>query len=243
MRCLSIALAVLAATAIPAAAAELKRVPGRASANAVEPSAVPLGATSMSQQTINEPGPVGIVCGDGGSEQNSYYRRFYLSAEHGTATSASVSAVTIGIQDGYSLGIPELPVTVLLYTIPVWVASDTIPLQYLTPIGANTVTVNVPRLGGPQAVRIPVTGTVTDTTANELVVEWMNGIIPRVPGQDFFPANNTHPQSHPWFFRAPACLIGSWNPVIGNSGFGEDALLMVVEGAGLPVSLQQFSID
>lgn len=202
---------------------------------------VPLGATSISQQTDNAGGTAGVSCGEMGvnTGENSFYRRFYFS-EYGAAASASVSAVTIAIRDGGAGANPALPITVNLYTIPAATPIDTIPLAALTQIGTATTNVSLPTGNAPTTFTIPVTGTVTDTTASNLVVEWTNGV-GAVTVPSFFPANNASAETHPSFIRAPGCSLNA-PATFASIGF-LSSLIIVVEGSGLPVSLQQFKID
>jgi hypothetical protein len=202
---------------------------------------IPLGGTSISQQTNNTPGTAGVSCGTTGvnTAENSFYRRFYFS-EHGAGPSATVSAVQIALRDGNAGASAALPITVNLYTIPASTPVDTIPLASLTQIGTATANVAIPAGNVPTAFTIPVTGTVADTTASNLVVEWTNGV-GAVSVPQFFPANNTNPETHPSFIRAPTCGITA--PVTFASINFPAALVMVVEGTGLPVELQQFQVD
>lgn len=202
---------------------------------------VALGAVSISQQTDNAPGTGGVSCGTTGvnTSENSFYRRFYFS-EHGAAPSATISAVTIAIRDGNAGANAALPITINLYTIPAATAVDTIPLASLTLIGTATANVSLPTGNVPTAFTIPVTGSVGDTTASNLVVEWTNGV-GAVSVPSFFPGNNLSAETHPSFLRAPAC--GLTAPATFGSINFLSSVIMVVEGAGLPVSLQQFKVD
>ena len=197
------------------------------------------GATSISQQTDNTPGVEGTSCGlndDSATTENSYYRRFYLS-EHGAGPSATVSAVTITVSS--DLEHTALPITANLYTIPASTPVDTIPLAALTRIGTATQSIALPG-GTSEAFTIPVSGTIADTAATNLVVEWTNGP-DAVSEPQFFPGNNTAAETHPSFTRAPGC--GDTDPVTLASVGDSSALVLIVEGSGLPVSLQQFKVD
>lgn len=215
---------------------------GESGTGRISGTAIALGANSISQQTDNTPGTEGVACGNesaGSTTENSFYRRFYLS-EHGAGPSATVSAVTIALRDGNSGANAALPITVKLYTIPAATPVDTIPLAALTQIGSATLSLSVPAGNEPTSFTIPVTGTIADTAASNLVVEWTNGADAQtVPG--FYPANNEAAETHPSFIRAPEC--GGTEPATFASIGFPSALIMVVEGSGLPVSLQQFEID
>ncbi|WP_150131966.1 hypothetical protein [Dokdonella koreensis] len=237
-----IATAVAAALAGPAAAATWTRGAAGTTPSDVSGAPIALGAASISQQTDNTPGTEGVSCpndDETGTSESAFYRRFYL-AEHGAAPSASVSAVTIAVRDGGSGGSDALPITVNLYTIPASTPEDTIPLAALTPIGTATMPLSVPAGNAPTSFTIPVTGTIADTTASNLVVEWTNGAgADTVPS--FYPANNLAAETHPSFIRAPGC--GATAPVTFASIDFLSSLIMVVEGSGLPVSLQQYTVD
>lgn len=234
--------AVLMTLTLPASAAQWRSHAGNHPTAYAETAPLALGAASISQQTDNTAGTDGVSCGDsdaGTTAENSYYRRFYFS-EHGAAASASVSAVTIALRDGGSGANPALPITVNLYTIPASTPVDTIPLASLTQIGTATLSVSLPTGNTPTTFTIPVTGTVADTTASNLVVEWTNGAgVTTDPS--FFPANNVNAETHPSFLRASEC--GLTGPVTFASINFPSSLVMVVEGTGLPVSLQQFKVD
>lgn len=237
-----IATAVAVALAGPAAAATWTRGGAGTLPSDVSGTPIPLGAASISQQTDNTPGTEGVSCpnpDESGTSENSFYRRFYLS-EHGAAASASVSAVTIAIRDGNSGGTDALPITVNLYTIPASTPQDTIPLAALTPIGTATADLAIPAGNAPTSFTIPVAGTIADTAASNLVVEWTNGAgADTIPS--FYPANNSAAETHPSFIRSPGC--GATAPVTFASINFLSSLIMVVEGSGLPVSLQQFTVD
>lgn len=202
---------------------------------------IALGGTSISQQTNNTPGTDGVSCGTTGvnTSENAYYRRFYLN-EYGAGPTASVTSVQIAIRDGGAGANPALPITVNLYTIPASTPVDTIPLAALTQIGTATTNVSLPAGNAPTVFTIPVAGTIADTAASNLVVEWTNGV-GAVTAPAFFPANNLNAETHPSFIRAPAC--GLTAPATFASINFPSALVMVVEGTGLPVELQQFQID
>lgn len=235
---------VLAALAFPVAANEFSNNATNTPTDYRTGPEVILGATSISQQSDNTPGTAGAACGvsaENTTSENAFYRRFYL-AEHGAGPTATVSEVTIAIRS--PSGNAALPITVNLYTLPASTPVDTIPLGALTQIGTATATVSIPAgnppAGVPTAVTIPVSGTIADTTASNLVVEWTNGV-GVVTSPMLFPANNTSAETHPSFIRAPGCNL--FVPeTFASIGF-QSSVVMVLRGTGLPVSLQEFSID
>lgn len=229
---LSIAVALLAAGAVQAQT--LVADPSESISG--EP--IILGGVSISQQTNNTPGTAGASCGaqNVNTGENSFYRRFYLN-EHGAGPTASVTAVQMALNSPN--GNAALSITVNLYTIPAATPVDTIPLASLTQIGTATQILNAPA-NVPTVFTIPVAGNIANTAASNLVVEWTNGVgVTTVP--PFFPANNTFAETHPSFIRAPGCGLNA--PVTFASINFPSALVLVVQGTGLPVELQQFQID
>lgn len=187
-----------------------------------------LAPTDISQMADNSPGDQGVSCGTTGvsTAENSWWRRFYFNEHPEVGSATNVTAVTISTG---STEVPGgLPTTINLYTIPHSTPVDTIPTAALTLIGTTTTTVS----GSLASITIPVTGAISDTVANDLVVEWFT------PGSDngqFFPGANATPQTHPTFISSATCGITdpSTNTAIG---FPDFHLTMVVtvdsEGGG-----------
>ena len=184
---------------------------------------VVLAATDISQMADNSPGDEGVACGsqtNGTTADNSWWRRFYFNEHPAVGGAATVTSVTISTG---TFDIPGgLPTTINLYTIPHGTPVDTIPTSALTLIGTTSTTVS----GSLVSVTIPVTGTISDTVATDLVVEW------HTAGTDsgsFFPGANGTPETHPTFISSETCSISAPTPVDNvGSGFPDFHLTMVV---------------
>lgn len=144
-----------------------------------------------------------------GTADNAWYRRFYFDEHPQVGTSATIDGVTVGIQRS-PVG---MPVSIKLYSMPSTVPVDTIDGEQLTLIGQTTIAAD----GNPTpALRIPVSGTISDTATEDLVVEYSVPWTEATP--PFLPAINSHPQSHNAFKQA-TCFFGfshagRWNHVV-----------------------------
>ena len=182
--------------------------------------------TQIAQMADNTPASLnGLSCGQMGvnTSDNSWWRRFYFSEHPAVGASASISAVTIAVEDG-----PSIPVTVNIYTIDHSVAIDTIPTGQLTLIGSGSGVIG----GTLASVTIPVSGTVDDTVGKDLVVEYhIDGA-----ATPFFPGGNPSAQTHSTFLSSAAC--GITTPTDPSSfGFPNFHIIMVVDVAdGAPPS-------
>jgi hypothetical protein len=159
-----------------------------------------------------------------GTNSTSWYRRFYFNEHPQVGATATVDAVTVGIERAPA----GIPLTINLYTAPHPMPIDTLDLAQLTPIGSATVTAD----GTPNTMlRIPVSGTVDDTAGKDLVVEYSVEDFTGLPV--FFPAANASPQSHATFMSYAAdpsgqsYFAGNWSHVLiaphldpGASGIG-----------------------
>jgi len=95
-------------------------------------------------------------------------------------------------------------VTVTLYAMPHSVSSDTIVLASLTQIGAATVA--APADAALTSFNVAVTGTVADTSANDLVVE-VSTEDGSTDGTGFFIGSTTSAETHPSFLSSAACGV------------------------------------
>ncbi len=181
---------------------------------------VPMAPTAITQSTDNTPGDEGLACGQQGSSisDNSWWRRFYFNEHPAVAAAAEVQSVTIttgGIE--YPGGLPS---TINLYTIPHATTVNTIPVGSLTLIGTATTTVG----GSYTTVTVPVTGTITNTVAMDLVVEWHTD---GGAASDFYPGANALGETHSTFISSTGCGIAS--PVTTASiGYPDFHLNMIV---------------
>lgn len=179
-----------------AQAATLDSGPGRAALP--QAPVAPLGAMAIAQMDDNQPVAMGgASCSDaeiGITRDNSWWRRFHL-AEHGVSTSLAIDSVVVGVETGYTPGI------VRLYALASDVPAATIPTSALRLIGTSDP-VNV---GGTlQTVVIPVTGTIADTSADDLVVEFHTD---GNASQAFYAGGNASAQTHEAFISSQGCGI------------------------------------
>lgn len=201
-----------------------------------------LDTTTISQMEDNTPGDEGVSCGTTGvsTADNSWWRRFYFNEHPQVGASAHIISVTVSTGSIAVAG--GLPTTVNLYTIPHSTAVDTIPTSALTLIGTATATVN----GTLSTTTIPVTGTVSDTAAQDLVVEWHTD--GSSVGQ-YFPGANASAETHPTFLSSSTCGISQPTPA-ASLGFPDFHLVLMAtfgkpEGGDclLPLDIPWLSAD
>jgi len=142
-----------------------------------------------------------VACNDGSgtTSDNQYWRR-YAFGEYGVTSSAGVTSVDVSVEQ--TAGAPN--VTVTLYAMPHSVSSDTIVLASLTQIGAATVA--APADAALTSFNVAVTGTVADTSANDLVVE-VSTEDGSTDGTGFFIGSTTSAETHPSFLSSAACGV------------------------------------
>ncbi len=196
------------------------------------------GATTITQSTSLVPvAGVDAVCADpdtGFTTDNSFYRRFNLAAL-GASGAASVTGVDIAIDSAVSGSGGTQPLQVRLYTIP---AAAALTLANLTQIGAATVQVADQSL---TALSVPVSGTIADAAATNLVVE-IHTLDGTETDDTLAVGFNSAGQSAPTFAFSQGC--GDTNIIdLASVGLPDAHLVMAVTGSGLPVSLQSFGID
>lgn len=146
-----------------------------------------------------------------GTHSTSWYRRFYFNDHPQVGATATIDAVTVGIERAPA----GMPLTINLYTAPHPMPVDTLDLAQLTPIGTATVTAD----GIPNTMlRIPISGTVDDTAGKDLVVEYSVEDFTGLPV--FFPGANASPQSHATFIGYAAdpsgqsYFAGNWSHIL-----------------------------
>ncbi len=146
-----------------------------------------------------------------GTAATSWYRRFYFGEYPHVSASATIDAVTVGIE-GAQAGIP---VSVKLYTKPHDDAAvDTLDSFQLEYIGGGTAITD----GTPHSLlRVPMDGTVTvqDTAFEDLVVEYHVDEHPGLPA--FVPGANASPQTHSTFitsFRGDYLYAGQTSHIL-----------------------------
>lgn len=185
---------------------------------------VVIAANEISQMADNSPGDEGVACNanDGSAiRDNSWWRRFYFDEHANVGGATQVQSVTISTGSTEFPG--GLPSTINLYTIPHAVAVDTIDTTQLTLIGSQSFTA----AGSLTSITVPVTGNISDTLANDLVVEWHTD---GGEGSDFYPGANATAQTHPTFLSSNACDIDTPTDAASvGDGFPDFHLTMVVQ--------------
>jgi hypothetical protein len=177
-------------------------------------SAPPAGAATLTQNSSNEITPSNsFACqtAGGATEENSYYRRFELSADHGITTSFTVSSVTFGIEQADDGGGVGQPVKVRLFSIDTDASFTTANLM---PLGSQDATVQDSETGTLRTVA--VSGTITSPTTTDLVAEVF---VPdgTVAGHSFLIGSNASSQTHESYIRAPGCSINDVTPTSSGS--------------------------
>ncbi|THD13406.1 hypothetical protein B1808_08485 [Pseudofulvimonas gallinarii] len=158
---------------------------------------------TLSQNTSTVPMSAhSIACGASGTTaDNVFLRRFYFDEHPGLEGGADITSVDVSVE---VVNLADVQATVQLYTVPSSTPVDTIPaLSSLTQIGTHTVTIPVGT--ALTSVNVPVTGTVSDTTANDLVVAVSLPSSSGVAG--FYPGSNNAGQTHPGFLASVACSL------------------------------------
>jgi hypothetical protein len=195
----------------------------------------PRGASlTLSQNTSTVPmSNHAVACGgSGATADNVFLRRFYFDEHPGLESGADITSVDVSVE---TVNLADVQATVLLYTVPSSTPVDTIPaLSSLTQIGTHTVTIPVGT--ALTSVNVPVTGTVSDTTANDLVVAVS---LPNTSGvAGFYPGSNNAGQTHPGFIASTTCSLP--NPsTYASIGFPDVHLILTanaepVGGGGGP---------
>ena len=163
------------------------------------------GATTLAQTTASTPiAQNSAACGDsasGTTADNQYWRRYYFS-EYALTSPVHVSSVDVSVEQ--TNGAPG--VTVTLYTIPHGVAVDTIDTAQLTQVGQAATT--APAGSTLTSINVPVSGTVADTVANDLVVE-VSTEDGSGDGTAFYIGSTTAAETHPSFLSSTACGLAA----------------------------------
>jgi len=227
----SLALAMLLSVG-GAHAASLTAGPSQQGITAV---AAPVGGGSMSQTADTTPvAGNSVACNASGvTTVSDYYRRFYF-AETGATGPASVTSVDVGVESSSGQTI-----VVNLYSIPHAVAVDTIDTAQLALLGTGSVA--VPAGTGLSSVNVPVVGAIADTAGNDLVVD-VHAPDGSADNSGFFIGSTPSAETHPGFLMAPDCGIAA-PTATAAIGLPDMHIILVVNGSGLPVELQSYSVD
>jgi len=166
------------------------------------------GTTPLAQTAASTPlAQNSAACGDntaGTTADNQYWRRYYLG-EYKLSSPAHVSSVDVSVEK--TTGAPDVKIT--LYTIPHSVAVDTIDTAQLTQIG--TATAAAPADATLTSFNVPVSGTVTDAVASDLVVEVSTEDV-SAAGQAFYIGSTNAAETHPSFLSSTACSLAAPTP-------------------------------
>lgn len=232
---LSLAVALSLAGATAANAATLNRAAASTHA-AVSPSAAcPTGPGALSYNTDCAPVTGTIACGATGlvtTAENSYYRRYVFPA--GTPANATVNAVRYAIETatGTIAG-----AQVRLHTIPTGTALTT---AALTQIGAATLTVAGGTSLAEQTVTITPAAVVDTPATKDIVVELFEPDLEPTASALVFGSNGTG--TGITYIRAPDCGIAQPTDM-ATIGFAAVKIIASLTGTGLPVELQDYSVD
>lgn len=177
-------------------------------------------ATQLSQMADSMPGSTGASCGQASyrTRPTSWWRRFYFNEHAGVGASTAVQGVRVTTGAIVPAG---LALTVNLYTVPRSETPDTIPRTALTLIGTATATPS----GALATLTVPVTATVADTVASDLVVELRTE--GNASGGQFLPGANASAETHPSFVSSEACGVFEPRPA-AELGFADLHLPMTV---------------
>lgn len=206
----------------------------------VPAAACPTGPGNLSHNTDCTPIQQTVACGSTGlatTAENSYYRRYVLAA--GTTPGASVSSVQIGIESTTSgTGGDATGMEVRVYTIPTGTALTT---GALTMIGSGAFTSPDGNVLAELIVPISPAGVVATPATQDIVVELFQPDLEPSNSAFVFGSNTTG--GGVTYLRAPDC--GAAQPVdIATLGaFSNIKIIAALAGQGLPVSLQDFSIE
>lgn len=202
--------------------------------------ACPSGPGNLSLNTDCTPVAGTVACGATGlvtTAENSYYRRYVFAP--GTNPNSTVASVQIGVETATSgtvgAAIPGLMIR--LYTI-----ADGAPLTLaaLTPIGSATFSVADGSTLSQEIVPIAPAAVIDDPAAKNLIVELYQPDLEPANSALAFGSNATG--TGLTYILATDC--GLVTPTdIATIGFPDVKIIAAVAGSGLPVSLQEFTID
>ena len=231
----AVALSLAGATAANAATT-LGRAASASPNQATAPSAAcPTGPGALSYNTDCAPVAGTIACGADGlvtTAENSYYRRYVFPA--GTPANATVNSVRYAIETatGTIAG-----AQVRLYTIPTGTALTT---GALTQIGSAALTVAAGTTLAEQTVAISPAAVVDTPATKDIVVELFQPDLEPASAALAFGSNGTG--TGVTYIRAPDC--GITQPTdMASIGFPTVKIIASLTGTGLPVELQDYSVD
>ncbi|MEO0972156.1 MAG: hypothetical protein AAFX85_03610 [Pseudomonadota bacterium] len=169
----------------------------------------------------------GIACNDGFQTNGSYYRRFFLTTDHGITEEYTVDAVQLAAEidapgfDGTNV------ITVNIYALPI--GAELTIANLGAPIDSGSFD-----LGGNfngEQFTVPLSGTAAvDPATDDLVVEYLGpNHLGEGTGGQFFPGANPEGQTQRVFIASEDCGIIDPAP-LDELGFPDSHNVMVVEG-------------
>ncbi len=177
-----------------------------------------------------------VACNNTGppqtGQENSYYRRYVLSAS--SPPNVQISTVRLAIE---SANVPVPGAMAKVYTIP---NGSPLVLANLTQIGSAPIPVTEGLALAELTVTISPTAVVDTPATKNIVVELFQPDLTGV-GTMFFGSNATG--TGVTYIRAPGC--GAAEPVDLQSlgSFPNVKIIASLAGAGLPVELQEYKVD
>ena len=164
------------------------------------------GTTAIAQTTDATPiAQNSAACGGSGTTADNQYWRRYVFSEYSVPAPANIVSVDVSVEQ--TTGAPN--VTVTLYTIPHSVTADTIDTAQLTQIGQATVA--SPNNANLTSMNVPITASVADTAASDLVVE-VSTDDGSSDGTAFYIGSTPSAQTHPSFLSSQACGLSDPTP-------------------------------
>jgi hypothetical protein len=175
-----------------------------------------------------------VSCNAGGLHtDNSYLRRFTM-ADYGITNQFDVANVDVGVEQATGATGTQ-PIEIRLHSI---LTAAAFTFANLTSIGTSVTTVAD---AAAVVVNFPVTGSLVDPVATNLVLEVFtpNG---QTAGNSFFIGSNTAPETAASYLAAADCGVTEPTPVAAI-GFPDMHIVMIVNGDELPVELQSFNVE
>ncbi|MGB0134815.1 hypothetical protein [Dokdonella sp.] len=203
--------------------------------------ACPTGPGFLSYNTDCTPVAGTVACGGTGlvtTAENSYYRRFVFAP--GTNPNSTVATVQIGIERATS-GTPGNPVGGL--EIRVYTIADGVPLTLaaLTQIGSATFSAADGAALTENIIPIAPAAVIDDPATKNLVIELFEPDLTAANSAVVFGSNATG--TGITYLRAPSCGAAEPVDIASLGAFGNIKIIAAAGGSGLPVTLQEYTID
>lgn len=222
--------------AVSAQAASLTKSSASPQANAPA-AACPTGPGFLTYNTDCTPVAGTIACGGTNlvtTAENSYYRRYVLSAN--SVPNVTIATVRLGIETANGAGIAGLMVK--LYTIP---NGTPLTTGALTPIGSAAIPVSSGAALSEIVVPISPAAVVDTPATKNIVVELFEPDLTAASSSVVFGSNATG--GGVTYLRAPACGAAQPVDIASLGAFSNIKIIASLAGDGLPVELQEYSVD